>query len=386
MILPRVYAKQLNGTKAMSNNSNTENSKLRILLVSPLPCKASFGGIGTWTIRFVDALKQKQNVEIKVVNSVPVDKNGKDIARSKNIFKKYNCNVRVLKNIKRELKSFKPNVVHLNSSCTPFACVRDNLFLKTIFKKHIPSILHCRCNIEDQINNNKVGLFFFKKNVRISSRILALNKDSKLFVNNLCDLETKCFIVPNFLQKNSVVDYKEINKHIKNVSFVGHLVKQKGIEDIIFLAKEFPDLHFTLVCGYTEQYPNRSRFPQNVEITGNLPVAAVFQKLDKSDVFLLPTHSEGFSNALLESMARGLPIITTNVGANVDMLENKGGIIVDLKSHTQLKNALVKIDDEHIRKEMSVWNIRKVKSSYTEDAVINNILNIYYDLIGAKGN
>lgn len=354
-------------------------------MVSPLPSSTSFGGIGIWTARFVEALKQKQNVEIRIVNSIPVDNNGKDIARSKNIFKKFNCNIRILKNIKRELNDFRPNVVHLNSSCTPFACARDYLFLKKIFKKHIPSVLHCRCNVKDQINNNKVGLFFFKKNIRLASRVLVLNSNSNQFANNLDDTKSKCLIVPNFLQKSAIVDCKIINKHIGTVSFVGHLLRQKGIEEIIYLANEFPNLHFILACGFTEQYPNRNRFPQNIEITGNLVVDDVFQILDKSDVFLFPTHSEGFSNALLEAMARGLPIITTNVGANTDMLENKGGIIVDSKSNEQLKNALIRIDDELVRKEMSVWNINKVKSSYIEDIVPNNILNIYFDLMTTKG-
>lgn len=368
----------------MSNTDYNSNKKIRVLLVSPLPCSASFGGIGIWTARFAEALKQKQNVEIRIVNSIPVDNNGKDIARSKNIFKKFNCNIRILKNIKRELNNFKPNIVHLNSSCTPFACVRDYLFLKTILKKHIPTVLHCRCNIEDQISNNKLGLFFFKKNIRLASRVLVLNKNSNHFVSTLQNTEVQCLTVPNFLQKNCVAEHKTIKKHIENVSFVGHLVKQKGIEEIVTLANEFPNLHFTLACGYTEQYPNRSLFPQNVEITGNLPIHDVFQILDKSDVFLFPTHSEGFSNALLEAMARGLPVITTNVGANTDMLENKGGIIVDVKSNKQLKNALIKIDDELIRKEMSVWNIDKVKSSYIEDVVPNNILNIYFNLIAHR--
>ena len=87
----------------MSNNDCSANKKIRVLLVSPLPSSTSFGGIGIWTARFVETLKQKQNVEIRIVNSIPVDNNGKDIARSKNIFKKFNCNIRILKNIKRKI-------------------------------------------------------------------------------------------------------------------------------------------------------------------------------------------------------------------------------------------------------------------------------------------
>lgn len=373
--------KRLNGTRTIFNSDSKINKTLRILLVSPLPCSTSFGGIGIWTSRFADILKKKENLKLKIVDSVPVDSNGKDIARTKNILKKIICNIRIFKKIKKEINTFKPDVIHLNSSCTPFACIRDYWFLKTITRKRIPCILHCRCNVKDQLNNNKVGLFFFKKNIHLASAILVLNNFSYQFINNIKNKNLKCFILPNFIQKNNVVATKTINKHVKNVCFVGHLVRQKGIEEIILLANEFTNLRFTLVCGYTEQYPKKSLFPKNVEITGNVSIDNVFWILDNSDVFLFPTYSEGFSNALLEAMARGLPIITTNVGANSDMLENRGGIIVDSNSNEDLKKAMRIIGDESIRKEMSMWNINKVKNSYTEDAFMNKILNIYFDIL-----
>ena len=42
-----------------------------------------------------------------------------------------------------------------------------------------------------------------------------------------------------------------------------------------------------------------------------------------ADIFLFPTLSEGFSNALLEAMASGLPIVATSVGAAPDLLESQ---------------------------------------------------------------
>ena len=370
----------------MSNNGYMENNKIKILLISPLPSNTSFGGIGSWTKRFIDTLMSKKTFEIKVVNSVPIDKNGKDIARSKNICKKINCNIRVLKKLRKELKKFEPDIIHLNSSCTSFACVRDYLFLRTIYKRHVPSILHCHCNIQDQINGSKIGKHFFAKNVKMASSVITLNSSSYDYVCREANKHSNIHIVPNFIEESFIINDKKINDRISNIVFVGHLVKQKGIEEIISIAEHFSNIHFTLVSGFTEEYQNRSRFPANIEITGKIPLDLVTKKLDESDVFLFPTHSEGFSCALLEAMARGLPIITTHVGANNDMLENKGGIIVDSKSNEQLKNALIKIDNELVRKEMSVWNINKVKSSYIEDIVINNILNIYSDLMTTKGN
>lgn len=360
---------------------NSISKKIKVLLISPLPNKSSFGGIGIWASRFVGFLQSNEDVEIRVVNSIPIDKKGNDIARTKNLFKKINCNLRVLKAIKKELSSFKPDIVHVNSSCTSLACLRDNVFLKTIRRRKIPSILHCRCNIEDQINNNKIGLFFFKKNIKMTSAVFALNQSSLGFIKELKGVKANPYIIPNFLDSSFILEKKNIKKHITDVVFVGHLVKEKGIDEIIYLAKEFPNINFTLVSGYTEQYPEHTRFPSNIKVTGNVQIEFVFDALDKSDLFLFPTYSEGFANALLEAMARGLPVITTNVGANFEMLEDKGGLIVSPKSKDQIKNAFLKIGDECERKKMSCWNIEKVKNSYTIDIVSHKIISVYYDII-----
>ncbi len=69
------------------------------------------------------------------------------------------------------------------------------------------------------------------------------------------------------------------------------------------------------------------------------------------DIFVLPSIAEGMSNTILESMACGLPIIATDVGANSDLVKaNMSGFIVPTKEPKSLANALLMyIDNADLR-------------------------------------
>lgn len=59
---------------------------------------------------------------------------------------------------------------------------------------------------------------------------------------------------------------------------------------------------------------------KNIEFTGMVTRDKVFEYLDQSDLFVLPSKTEGLPRALIEAMARGLPCIATNVGGIPELL------------------------------------------------------------------
>jgi glycosyltransferase involved in cell wall biosynthesis len=63
--------------------------------------------------------------------------------------------------------------------------------------------------------------------------------------------------------------------------------------------------------------------------------------LQAADIFMLPSRQEGFSNALLEAMASGLPVVATDVGGNSEAVVNgDGGWIVRPEDAEALANAV----------------------------------------------
>src|SRR5262249_41440467 len=69
--------------------------------------------------------------------------------------------------------------------------------------------------------------------------------------------------------------------------------------------------------------------------------------LCQTDLFVLPSHSEGFSNALLEAMSLGLPCIACCVGGNLDAIQhNISGLLVAPKHPFDLAHAILTLAND----------------------------------------
>lgn len=78
---------------------------------------------------------------------------------------------------------------------------------------------------------------------------------------------------------------------------------------------------------------------QNILFLGNRD--DVKEILHITDIFILPTLGEGMSNALMEAMASGLPIITTNIPENQELIEHeKTGILVPSRNSNALAQSM----------------------------------------------
>jgi glycosyltransferase involved in cell wall biosynthesis len=114
---------------------------------------------------------------------------------------------------------------------------------------------------------------------------------------------------------------------------VGGLCERKGFHRVIEclpdLREHFPDIRYLIVGGASpegdwseklKRQVSELRLDEVVSFLGPLPAARLKIPLSAGNVFVLATRNEGWANVLLEAMACGLPVITTDVGGNAEVV------------------------------------------------------------------
>jgi glycosyltransferase involved in cell wall biosynthesis len=137
--------------------------------------------------------------------------------------------------------------------------------------------------------------------------------------------------------------------------------------------------------------PERERFLRGLAAQFGLKDRVVFagqradvpSMLSAADVGVLPSHQEGFSNALLEYMAAGLPVVATNVGGNRDaVVDGKTGFLVPAASPDALSKALDRMRlDASLRPNMGQEGRARVSECFSLTHCVNAYEVFYRSLL-----
>jgi len=123
---------------------------------------------------------------------------------------------------------------------------------------------------------------------------------------------------------------KKESKSIRLIS-VGRLIERKGYEYLVKALKGINhNITLTLIGdGNLKDHLRElsKKTSVSVEFKGALAHMEIARELQKADIFIMPSLNEGMSNSVLEAMACGLPIITTNVGGSSELIDGNGQVI-----------------------------------------------------------
>ena len=172
--------------------------------------------------------------------------------------------------------------------------------------------------------------------------------------------------------------------------FVGRLHEQKGLDVLLAafqqLLKQHPSLRLQLL-GDGPLREDLLALSQHLGIARQVDFVGmteqVFEHLQQSDIFILPSRAEGHSNALLEAMACGLPVIVSDIPANLDVIENKrNGLTFAAGDPASLVNAvMLLLENLGLRERVGQMARQTIESQYSLSYIADRYISLYNDLL-----
>lgn len=228
--------------------------------------------------------------------------------------------------------------------------------------------------------------------------VIALTESMEKKMRKIYDREI--FVIPNGinLEKIENISKENILKELKMkddekiLLFVGSLRSVKGvkylIESIKLINKKCKSVRLIIIGdgeerNSLEKRSNELNLEHQITFIGKVPHKKVMEYMIATDIFVLPSLSEGLSIVCLEAMFSGLPIIATKVGGLPEVVKDgRNGFLVEPKNPEEMaEKVLLLLEKKDLRKRISKNNREEIKK-YDWRIIIDKLEKLYYRITG----
>lgn len=367
---------------------------MRVLLCSPYRNEPGIiqGGISVWAQNVMEYYdRHKYDMDVRVV---PFDRwtyVGGRTNMLKRVWSGFNEYRRPIHEVRIALTEGNYDVLHMCTSAS-ISFLKDIIVLRMAKKKGVKTVIH--------FHFGRIPELFVQKNwewklltkvLKLADVALTMDNSSFRTLKACCYKQAMC--LPNPL-KQSIVDQIDsikdtIVRDPKKLLFVGHVVPTKGVYELVKVCKKIEGIRLCVIGKVqSDVHEEMKRLSDNgdwLEFRGEIPHEEVIKEMLSAQVFVLPTYTEGFPNVILESMACGCPIVTTDVGAIPEMLDIANGfqygICVKPCQVEELYQAVKKmLDDKEYAMQCGQNAQRRVNEMYAMPIVWEQLCEVWQTL------
>lgn len=353
--------------------------RISVLLVSPAP--PPVGGIARWTEQVLRYARDHPSVLISHLDSAVRERSVHDKRLAARVVAGAAHAKRIRRSLISALASTKPDVVHLTTSGS-LGTVRDLALIRACERADVPVVYHVRFGrLPDILRGRGWEAMLLKAAIKRASATVVLDERSRSAVAASMP-QARCRTLPNPVMPEALEWEASGPTSIldgltgRYVLFAGHVTPAKGVTELLHAWHRVQVLgwHLAIAGSAEDSYPldliNQLHLGGSVILLGELGRGDMRSALARCDIFVLPSHTEGFPNALVEAMSLGRATIATDVGAVPDMLAHHAGVVVPVGDVEALASALSRLmgspDD---RQDLGRAARERARDSYSMDVV-----------------
>ncbi|MDD5430709.1 MAG: glycosyltransferase family 4 protein [Candidatus Pacebacteria bacterium] len=183
---------------------------------------------------------------------------------------------------------------------------------------------------------------------------------------------------------------KHENSNAPTLVFVGRLVPWKGVEMLINavskLKNKYPDIMLEILGDGPEMknlqlITDNLKLKNNINFRGRINSRETMEILAKAAVFVLNTNYEGLPHTVLEAMSIGVPVITTPVGGNVEVVQNGiNGLLARYNDEGAWIKAISELlNDANLRKKLAE-NAKKMLEKFKWEELMAKTVEVFKKL------
>jgi glycosyltransferase involved in cell wall biosynthesis len=356
---------------------------LRVGLVAPIP--PPYGGIGNWTLLVRRYAQDRNDVDLQIVNISPRWRGIDDLAIWKRMV---GGGLQLIRDYLRFLRLLfgRPDIIHLTTS-GQLAVIRDIAILATARLAGIPSVYHIRFGRIPQISaNNTSEWTLLSIAFRLAGAVIAIDSATATALKQKLQ-NVRIQRIPNGIDLSGIPSCG-LSGSKRTALFLGWVIQTKGVEELVqsWAQLKLDGWRCVIAGPGSESYREELRRhfkPRDLEFLPEQSHEAAMQLMAASDIFVLPSHTEGFPNVIVEAMAMGKSIIATNVGAIPEMLSGGCGVVVPAKDVDALVAAIREVcSDAEMRMTMGARAQVKARTEYAMDRVFEQLMSVWRDVAG----
>ena len=362
---------------------------MKVLLCTPYDFSGKTpGGISVWAKNIIDYQENHADNDIHIdifsfTRSRYINENTSKIKRI--LYGIYDYIGFIIK-INNIVKKNNYNIVHITTTAS-LGTIKDIVLCYLLKKNNVKVFLHYHFGrIPTLAKIKNWEWYLICRSIKLSYKSIVMDHNSYLTLKNnnivnICE-------IPNPYSPELDKQVENFEGKIKRIGhrilFIGRVFRQKGIYELVQACTKISNIELRIIGPYEEvDKQNLLNIANNgdwIQFIGPIAHENVIKELMAADIFVMPTYTEGFPNAVLECMISKTPIIVTPVGAIPEMLDfdnDPCGVKIRIKNVDDIVDAISSLINNMKKKiELTDRAYKRVKEKYN----INIVVKMLFDL------